>query len=96
MTEKNLELLNPGDYNLTDPKRCAYREGREHHRFNIKPNKFLEMPAKSHSAAINRSIMHSFETIWHFTLGIHGEPLEKDDCKDYCKERCIIASCEYK
>jgi len=95
MIEEDVELLSPGNPNLTDPRQCAYREGREHHKSKIKPKKMLEMIENNPFAIMNKSTMHSFETIFCFTSGINGKPLEKNGCKDYCEERCNIVSCEY-
>ena len=98
MLEETIELLEPSNPNLTTPEQCVYREGIIYHNEGLNSKHMLEIieMANKSNKTNKRAVITSFERMWDFSQGLDGKKLEKDGCKDYCKERCNIVSCEYK
>ena len=98
LKKRPLELLEPGNLNLTRPEQCVYREGRICHNEGLSSKNMLEIVkmANNSNRENKRPVISSFERLWDFGQGLDGEKLEKNGYKDYCKEKCNILDCEYK
>jgi len=98
MLEENIELLEPGNPNLTYPEQCVYREGINYHNEGLNSKHMLEIieMANKSNKTNKRAVITSFERMWDFSQGLNGKKLEKGGCKDYCKERCEVEGCNIK